>query len=161
MTTFDDILTAAIEATEDDAQQYGVKGMQWGVRRKPDSRTGLVPRTDSADQINVSRIKKKLASGGTSALSNRELKEFTDRIRLEQEFNRATQSIEAQKGERFVTRYMKTQGQRQFNRVSDKALDIAIEKAIEQAGVKVSLTGRTELGGGITELSKRLKPKKK
>lgn len=155
-------LAAYVEVDPDnDAEQHGVKGQRWGIRRKVDTSTGLVARTDSADQIHATRIAKKLKSGGTGALSNKDLKDFSERIRLEQEFNRANTSAEAQKGQSFVTRFLKSQGQRQFNRVADKALDIAIEKAIEQAGVKVAKKGHEDIGNTLGELSKRLKPKKK
>lgn len=138
----------------------GIKGMKWGVRRKVDSSTGLVARTDSADQIHADRIAGKIAKGGTSAASNRDLKDFAARINAEQEFNRANHSAEAQKGQSFVNKFLKTQGQRQFNRVADKAIDIAVEKALSSAGLKIG-KNKPGLGLGLEELSGRLKPKKK
>jgi len=150
-----------IEINEDeDAEQHGIKGMKWGVRRRVDPKTGLVARTSSADQIHVDRIAKKLHSGGVGALSNKDLQDFSTRIQREQEFNRALSSAEGQKSQGFIRKFFASQGKRQFNRVADKAIDIAVEKALEQAGIKVSKKNK-DLGSLLTETGVRLKPKKK
>lgn len=154
-------LAAFVEATEDDAEHHGVRGQKWGVRRATDSSTGLVARTSSADQIHADRIVSKIKKGGTGAVSNRDLKDFAARINAEQEFNRAAASAEAQKSKPFIVRFLKTQGQRQFNRVADKAVDIAVEKALEQAGIHIGKKGHTGLAGDLQEISNRVKPKKK
>jgi 2'-5' RNA ligase len=154
---------AIVEPTEEDAEQSGVKGMKWGVRRRVDPKTGLVARTSSADQIHVDRIAKKLHSGGVSALSNKDLQDFSTRIQREQEFNRARSSQEAQRSKPFIQRFLATQGKRQFTRVTDKAIDIAVEKALEQAGIHVGKKGgkAKDVADILTETGIRLKPKKK
>lgn len=159
--SFEGATVAMSEAIEKFLAHHGVKGQKWGVRRKTDTSTGLVARTDSADQIHTDRIAKKLKGGGTGALSNKDLQDFTTRINKEQEFNKALHSAEAQKGQSFITRFLKTQGKRQFNRVADKAIDLAVEKAIEQAGLQIVKKGHQELGTSLGVLSGRLKPKKK
>lgn len=150
---------AVIEATEDDAEQYGVRGQKWGVRRQVNSSTGLIARTDSEDAIKTARIAKKLKTGGTGALSNADLKTFSERIRLEQEFTRAASSEAAKKGGNFVTRFLAKQGKRQFNRVADRAIDIAIEQAILKAGAKAGKAGKKELNTVLDDLGLRLLPK--
>lgn len=139
----------------------GVKGMRWGVRRKVDSSTGLVARTSSADQIHADRIASKIKSGGTGAVSNRDLKDYAARIAAEQEFNRAARSEEATKGQNFVSKFLKQQGTRQFNRVADKAIDIAVEKALREVGVQVTKKGKAGLAGDLNEIAERITPKKK
>jgi len=152
-----------IESSEDDAEQAGVKGMKWGVRRRVDPKTGLVSRTASADQIHVDRITKKLGSGGVSALSNKDLQDFSTRIQRQQEFNRALSSQEAQRSKPFIQRFLATQGKRQFTRVTDKAIDIAVEKALQQAGIQIGKKGgrAKDVADILTETGVRLKPKKK
>lgn len=148
------------DSVEDFLEHHGIKGMKWGVRRPRDSSTGLVQRTSSADQIKQDRIASKLKSGGTSSLSNKDLEEFTRRINLEQQFNKAVATPEAQKAQGWLTRFVKTQGQRQVERVAKSATDLAVEHLLAQAGVK--LGGKNpELGKTVEELSKRIKPKKK
>lgn len=141
-------------------EHSGIKGMKWGVRRRVDPKSGLVQRTSSADQIHVDRIAKKLHSGGVSALSNKDLQEFSTRIQREQEFNRALSSQEAQRSKPFIQRFLATQGKRQFTRVTDKAIDIAVEKALESAGIKVGKKNK-DIGDLLTQTGVRLKPKKK
>lgn len=149
-----------IELVEDeDAEQAGVKGMKWGVRRAVDPSTGLVKRTSSEDQIHIDRIVKKINSHGTSSLSNRDLQDFSRRLQLEGEFNRAL-ALHTAKTDGFIKNFLKKQGSRQFNRVADKAVDLAVEKALESAGVKVTKKNKG-LGEGLTEISDRLKPKQK
>ena len=152
-----------IEVDEDDAEQAGVKGMKWGVRRRVDPKTGLVARTSSADQIHVDRIAKKLHGGGVSALSNKDLQDFSTRIQREQEFNRALSSQAAQRSKPFIQRFLATQGKKQFNRVTDKIIDVAVERALKEAGIQIGKKGgrAKDVGDILTETGVRLKPKKK
>lgn len=143
-------------------EHHGIKGMKWGVRRRVDPSTGLVPRTSSADQIHVDRIAKKLHSGGVSALSNRDLQDFSTRINREQEFNRALSSQEAQRAKPFIQRFLATQGKKQLTRVVDKAIDVAVEKALEEAGIRLGKRGANpDAADLLVKTSKRLQPKKK
>lgn len=150
-----------VEVDEEDAEQSGVKGMKWGVRRRVDPKTGLVQRTSSADQIHVDRIAKKLHSGGVSALSNKDLQDFSTRINREQEFNRALSSREAQRSKPFIQRFLATQGKRQFSRVTDKAIDVAVEKILEEAGIRIGKKGgNPDVADLLVKTGGRLKPKK-
>ena len=120
----------------------------------------LRPRASSADQIRVDRIATKLNKGGVDALSNKDLRDFTERVRLEKEFNSATTSSAAVKGDSFAKRYLKQQGQRQFTRVADKAVDLAVETALSNLGIRVKKKN-TGVGEALEEISTRIKPKQK
>ena len=58
---------------------YGVLGMRWGVRRRS-------ARQPSADSSNVKNIRKKKVS----EMSNKELQDANNRIRLEREYKNLT-----------------------------------------------------------------------
>lgn len=164
-------LVAMIEALEEDAQQHGIKGMKWGVRRAVDSATGRVeqtgstglkPRMSSADQIAQDRIAAKIKAGGAKAVSNADIQAYTRRLQLQKDLDRvlAEQSAaEKAKADGFIKTFVKRQASRQVNRVIDKSLDVAVEAALNQAGIKVKKNNPL-LGQGMQDVSKRLKPKK-
>lgn len=72
---------------------YGVKGMKWGVRRADSgggSSSSPAPaktsRPASADVKNVDSHRETIKSGGTRALSNKELREVVERMNLDQQY---------------------------------------------------------------------------
>lgn len=191
---------------------HGVKGQKWGVRRKVDSGTGLVtksdhtvrvnlktgeqkvkgalfggeakrlqkhlndggqldlaasktglkPRTDSADQIHQDRIASKIVAGGTHTLSNADIQAYSRRLQLTKDLDRALSEQSAAtkaKSDGFIKTFVKKQGGRQIDRVVNKALDVAVEQALKSAGVKVS-DKNPELGKNIQTVAGRLAPKK-
>jgi 2'-5' RNA ligase len=148
-------------------EHHGIKGMKWGVRRAPNPSTGLVsplkPRTSSADQIVQDRITKKIKSGGASSLSNADIQAYTRRLQLKGDLERAIATQSAQdkaRADGFVKTFLKKQGSRQFDRVANKAIDIAVEKALESAGAKLEKNS-PEFAKATQEVARRLKPKKK
>lgn len=72
----------------------GVKGMKWGVRKAkaPAKRLAV-----SSDYKEFTRTSNKIKSGGTSSLSNRQLKENIARLNLEKQYKQLNPS-EVQKG---------------------------------------------------------------
>jgi len=144
-----------------DAQQHGVKGQKWGVRRAINPATGLVARTSSADQIHQDRVAKKLSAHGTKALSNKDIQDYVRRLQLQKELDNATKQAVPEKTHGFIRNFIASQGSKQVNRVANKAVDIAVEQAILKAGVKLENQGHTDFGKTMQELSSRIKPKKK
>jgi 2'-5' RNA ligase len=124
---------------------------------------GLKPRTGSADQIVQDRITKKLKTSGSSSLSNADIQAYTRRLQLKGDLERAIATQSAQdkaKADGFIKTFVKKQGSRQFDRVANKAIDIAVEKALESAGKKLDKNS-PEFAKATQEVARRLKPKKK
>lgn len=67
---------------------YGVKGMHWGVRGGKGTPTAAHP--SSADAQSTDASKAKIQSGGTKALSTKELQELVTRLNLEQQYSKLT-----------------------------------------------------------------------
>ncbi len=170
-------LLAVIMAEPDDAQQHGVKGQKWGVRRtidaatglvkkapKPSEQTGLVPRTSSADQIAKDRIAKKLNEHGTESLSNKDIQDYTRRLQLEADLVRQVKTLNAQdqaKADGFIKRFVKNQTSRQFDRVANKAIDVAVEKVLHETGMKIGKKGgNPDAADLLVKTASRLGPKK-
>jgi hypothetical protein len=109
-------------------EHHGIKGMHWGIRRDHPSggpqavhpsATSRVPAGDRRktkikteggqnidahpDAIKVAESKAKLKKSGVSALSNQELRDVSQRIRLESE----AQLLTSRKGSQFVKRHLK------------------------------------------------------
>lgn len=65
---------------------YGVKGMRWGQRRR--RKGGSVELSDEARR--AGEILKKGKTKSVKSLTNAEIREFTQRLQLEQSFKNAT-----------------------------------------------------------------------
>jgi hypothetical protein len=112
-------------------EHHGIKGMHWGIRRDHPSggpqavhptATSRVPAGDRRktkikteggqnidahpDAIKVAESKAKLKKSGPSALSNQELRDVSNRVRLESEALLLT----SHKGKQFVKRQLIGQG---------------------------------------------------
>lgn len=170
-------LVAFEQATEDDVQQHGVKGQKWGVRRTVNAATGLVSRghtstpgepslisrTGSADQIHQDRIASKLKSGGLKSVSNADIQSYTKRLQLQTDLKRVLDqqsAAEKAKTDGFIKSFVKSQANRQVDRIAKAAVDIAVEQGLKSAGVKFE-TSNPALGKSLKEVSTRIKPKKK
>ena len=63
---------------------YGIKGMKWGIRRTPEQLGRRRSGKGSEDHQRSRELKNK----GAKNLSTQELKELTNRLQLEQQYNR-------------------------------------------------------------------------
>lgn len=82
--------TASSALVDDFLEHFGVRGMHWGVRRAK-----APPSVDAASSTDVrTKIKD---SGGTHALTNRELQAYITRANLEQQYSRINTQTPAHK----------------------------------------------------------------
>lgn len=70
---------------EDVLAHFGVKGMKWGVRRSSGSKDSS-PGSEDFEKARTALGKAK--SGGTKALSNKEMQEIVTRMNLEQQYSK-------------------------------------------------------------------------
>jgi 2'-5' RNA ligase len=81
----------AMEETAAYIKHYGVKGMKWGVRRSDAqlARSAATPKPQlSEDARTVNRLQGKIQTKGTGSLSNQEMRQFLERMDLEQRYSR-------------------------------------------------------------------------
>lgn len=69
-------------------EHYGIKGMKWGVRRK----RGADGRVASEDSKRTTAYLNRAKSSSVASLTNNELMDLNNRLQLEQNFYRLTQS---------------------------------------------------------------------
>jgi hypothetical protein len=79
-------------AVDDFLAHYGVKGMRWGIRRKPKA-------PPSEDVQRVKATESKIRRGKTDALSNKELQDVVTRMNLEQQYSRMVSEQQKRKYE--------------------------------------------------------------
>ena len=145
-----------------DVEQHGVKGQKWGVRRAINPSTGLVARTSSADQIHQDRVAKKLSTHGAKALSNKDIQDYVRRLQLQKELDKATKEAIPESTKGFIRTFVAKQGAHQLDRVANKAVDVAVEKAIHELGINLGKKGHNpDVADLLVKTSARLKPKKK
>jgi hypothetical protein len=90
-------------------EHFGIKGMRWGVRRK-----SVKP---SGDAATVDRLGKKLKTGGTKALTNKELKKVVDRMNLEKQYKNLAPDSPSKKASKFVADMLLTAGKAEVSKL--------------------------------------------
>jgi hypothetical protein len=88
-------------------EHFGVKGMKWGVIR---SKLGQKPGKSSGDAQKAEKVKAKIKTGGTKALTNKELKAVIERMRLEKQYKELKPDSVQKKAGKFVADLMLTAG---------------------------------------------------
>jgi hypothetical protein len=114
-------------------EHFGVRGMKWGFRK--DKGNSAVPGSKSSkgdDSSDDARTAREIAikvskSGGTHALSNKELQTLVNRINLEQNFAR-TQTPTAQKTSPMKTGIDYVSGK--VKKVGDMTVDSILKTAV-------------------------------
>lgn len=105
---------------------FGVKGMKWGVHRMPSSGGSA-----SEDASRAREISTKAKTGGTKALSNKELQDLITRQNLEQQYARLNPS-KTKKAVQLVADILlgvgKQQAIRVLNDAATKGLNAATKK---------------------------------
>ena len=127
-------------------EHYGIKGMRWGFRKRPEAvaptATSRVPNGKkrktkieveggenheaAPDAIKVAQHKAKLKKSGPAALTNQELREVAERVRLEEQAKLLT----GNKAKQFVTRELQNEGR--------QVAKGAAKKGAKKAGTKAA-----------------------
>lgn len=122
-------IAAALFADHDeDAVQYGKKGMRWGVRKGGGVRPGA-GHPASSDATRASDAHRVAKRSGVKALSNADLKILVDRINLEQQLGKLAPS-RATKARKAVGKVISSVGNQQLNMVLNQAVNSQISKAL-------------------------------
>ena len=142
-----------MELSDDELVHYGVKGMKWGVIRSR-TRSG----TSAPSSEDAARARDLLAKPSTS-VTNAEIQEAINRMRLESQFNDLKKSMapvtRMDRAKRFVGKLMGEIGSNEVNRVAKGAASIAVEQALKKGG-KVDLDKEF-----AKKVGERIVPKKK
>lgn len=91
-------------------EHFGVKGMRWGVIRK---KTG----PSSGDAKTADRLGKKLKTGGTKALTNKELKKLVERMNLEKQYRNLAPDSPSKKASKFVADVLLSAGKAEVSKL--------------------------------------------
>ena len=103
-------------------KHYGVKGMQWGVRRKSSSRK-------SGDYMTSRKIAKKKVS----ELSNKDLKKLAGRMNLEKQYSSLNPRTSS-KGKHLVSKVLEQYGRAVVGGAVGAASTATVAALIKKAG---------------------------
>jgi len=106
-------------------KHYGIKGMQWGVRRKRSSKTGRVESEDS-------RSAKSLRKKKLSEMSNDELRKLNTRLQLERQYKDLTKK-DTSKAQKFVSDVLRESGKNLASKYVKDAGETVINNLINVA----------------------------
>jgi hypothetical protein len=124
-------------------EHFGIKGMRWGIRKEPPKavsptaksvvphgsrrktkieRNGGENHPATEDAIKVEKARAKLKKSGPKALTNNELRDVAERLRLEEQAVQADRST----SHKWVRRFLGTQGNQAANQVVRSEVDAVI-----------------------------------
>lgn len=122
---------------EDVIAHYGVKGMQWGVRKKSGGRLTGTPKkakgkpTVSEDAAAVSKARAKAKDKGLPSLSNKEIKAVNTRLDMETKYKSLTKNTGLLvAGAAVVGGILANVGKQQASRLANEAIVKALKKEI-------------------------------
>lgn len=131
-----------------DAVQYGVPGMKWGVRKKPRSYDGPPEnvrvksvgrhllsegggrRPASDDAARAAASKQILKKSGVNALNNKDLEDLVKRMNLEQQLGKLTPPSRAKKARMYVGKTLSNVGNTQLNMALNQAASAQVAAAL-------------------------------
>jgi hypothetical protein len=102
-------------AVDDVLEHFGVKGMKWGVRGGKGTPTAH-PSSDDAQRAAESKAKVK--SGGTKALTTKELQDLVTRMNLEQQFTRLQPATGRKATTKFITDTLLSIGKQELTKAA-------------------------------------------
>lgn len=127
-------------------RHYGIKGMKWGVRRSEEQLAKARGDTDkSADDAKKADMKNAVKNRRT--LSDKELRERVERIKLEKQLKDLTEE-EISRGEAFAKSVLSSAG---------KKVATAVVTGAALYGIQATMTGKFD----VKELAKYMTPKPK
>lgn len=119
------------ETLEEILEHYGVKGMKWGTRK------GRRTLADSTDSTRAKIIKGTVKTEkSTEHLTNSQLKEAIERMRLEQEFSRISGGLDktrVQKSKQFIAKLLIDSGKQTAQQVATNELKTRVDQTINNA----------------------------
>lgn len=125
---------------EDVLEHYGVKGMKWGQHKKNKHLTPGRKQTDphSEDATRVGTIKTRVGEQKTTKiLSNKELRDAIDRMRLEEDFTKLSKGLDQtrrEKSAKFITKLLSDTGKQTADQVVKSQTRSVVDEAIKKAG---------------------------
>ena len=111
---------------------FGILGMKWGVRRTPEQlsrRQGKTSKPDSADRKSAT----KATSKGVKGMSNAELKNYIDRMNLEQQYKQLNAKNKSA-GQKWVLDFMSSTSKQIAAEYAKKYAVKGIDALIRKAG---------------------------
>jgi hypothetical protein len=94
---------------DSELQHFGVKGMKWGVRKSRSS-SSSPKEPPSEDFRKAAQIRTKMETSGKKSLSNKELKDLTERLQLERKlgtvYTNNTRQAKMKRGAKTVGKLM-------------------------------------------------------
>lgn len=116
-----DSTTGRVTSVDDFLQHFGVKGMKWGKRKNP----------ASADAAGAKTVKTVAKKKGIHTVSNRELQQAIERMRLEQDFKRL-KTNEKPVVTRWISSALLEFGKREVNTRARKLIGLGGKKAKDE-----------------------------
>lgn len=127
-----EVAMSTIQAGADFLAHYGVKGMKWGQHKK-----SRQTEPNSSDANAAGAIKSRVKTQKTTRiLTNKELKDTIERMRLEQEFSKLSGGLDkthTQKAKAFVSKLLGDAGKQGSQQIANNEAKNLFENAIKNA----------------------------
>lgn len=115
METFDEVI-----------EHFGIKGMRWGSRKA--ASTSVASEDASRHAVNVGRVK----TGGTKALSTKDLQDLVTRMNLEQQYARLKSPSKGSVVAKFVGDTLLSVGKEQMTKLAREQATKLIERSFKK-----------------------------